>query len=446
MRRRKIIQKKQIVPTKNKTKKIFSRLRGMKDATFKDYKYKSLTEKKATELSKVYGFLKLDTPVMEPYSLFEKSLGKNSAIMSNQIFTFVDKNGEKIAIRPDFTPSIARAYIDQKMEELPQPVKVFSMGPVFRNEKLQNGRYRQFNQFNFDILGENNAIADSLLMLVAYNFFRELQIDVQFQVNSLGCSECQVEFFKKISSFYKTRGKKTKLCNECKKNIVKNPLALFMCHEKNCVEAREDAPQIVDYLCEPCKDHFIKTLEYLDELEVPYNLNPYLLKDLDYYNRTIFEIWPVEDEDKNNLALGGGGRYDNLIESMGGEPTPASGISIGVERTILKIREKNIPFKKDGEDLIFIAQLGEQARIKAMSLFEELRKAGFLARQSFTKNSLKLQLEDAASMDAKFSLILGQKEIMEETILFRDMESGIQEVVDYKKIRTELEKRLKEKK
>jgi histidyl-tRNA synthetase len=246
-----------------------------------------------------------------------------------------------------------------------------------------------------------------------------------------------------LIDFYKERGKRTKLCNECKKRLIKNPMRLLDCKEPECVEVREDAPQIVDYLCEDCKNHFIKVLEYLDELEVPYNFNPYLVRGLDYYNRTVFEFWVTDEneQDKGQSSLGGGGRYDNLVEYMGGHSSPACGFAVGLERTIMKIKEKNIPLKNDDDKIIFIAQLGDQAKRKAMLLFEELRKAGYKVKQSFTKDSLKAQLEDANKYGSKLTLILGQKEIMDGTILFRDMESGIQEIVDFKKTALEIEKR-----
>jgi histidyl-tRNA synthetase len=192
-------------------------------------------------------------------------------------------------------------------------------------------------------------------------------------------------------------------------------------------------------------------LEYLDELDIPYSLNPYLVRGLDYYSRTVFEFWPAgsesdDAEKKSQNALGGGGRYDGLVDFMGGRPTPACGFGIGLERAILSIKENNIPLKKDTGDLIFIAQLGDPARKKAMQLFEELRRSGVKARQAFVKDSLKAQLEEANRIGAKLSLILGQKELMDETILIRDMESGIQEIIDFKKIHSEIEKRLHDKK
>ncbi len=434
--------------TKKSNKKDFSRLRGMKDILFDEHKYWDLVTKKATELAKAYGFQKIETPILERFDLFEKTTGKTSDIVSKEMYSFLDQGNNKIVLRPEATPGIVRAYIDHGMFNLPQPVKMFWLGPLFRHDKPQSGRYRQFNQFDLEILGEENSVADILIILIAYNFFRELQIDVQIQINSIGCSECRKEYIESLLEFYKERGKRSKLCNDCKKRILRNPLRLLDCKEDNCITVREGAPQIVDFLCSSCKDHFIKVLEYLDELEIPYNLNPYLVRGLDYYNRTVFEIWPQEDKEddgqkiKAQSALGGGGRYDGLVELMGGRPTPACGFGLGLERTILAIKEKNIPIKKEEENIIFIAQLGDQARRKAMNLFEEMRRSGFSVRQSFTKDSLRAQLEEANKLNAKFSLILGQKELMDKTILLRDMESGIQEVIDYKKINTEIEKRL----
>ncbi len=428
----------------------FSRLRGMKDVLFEEYRYWDLVIRKASELAKAYGFRRIETPVMERLELYEKATGETTDIVSKEMYSFVDKNGDKIALRPEATPSLVRAYIDHGMFNLPQPVKMFWLGPVFRHDKPQSGRYRQFNQFDLEVFGEESPIADVLIILIAYNFFRELQIGVQIQINSIGCPDCRKEYIESLIEFYKERGKRTKLCNDCKKRFTKNPLRLLDCKEEDCISVREDAPQIVDSLCDDCREHFIKVLEYLDELEIPYNLNPYLVRGLDYYNRTVFEVWPIAEEgdesgEKAQMALGGGGRYDYLVEHMGGRPTPACGFGLGLERTILTIKEKNIPLVKDNEDFIFIAQLGDQARRKAMTLFEELRRSGFKVRQAFTKNNLKAQLEEANRIGAKISLIIGQKEIMDDTALVRDMESGIQEIIDYKKIKNEIEKRLGEK-
>lgn len=424
----------------------FSRLRGMKDILPEEYRYWSLVIKKATELARVYSFKRIDTPILECQELYERSTGKSSDIVTKEMFAFIDKNNEKVVLRPEATPGIVRSYIEHGMFNLTQPVKLFWLGPVFRHDKPQAGRFRQFNQFNLETIGEAGPMADAELILIANNFFKELQIEVTIQINSIGCRECRKEYLNKLQNYYKERGKRVKLCNDCKRRLVKNPLRLLDCKEQRCLELVAEAPQIVDSLCEDCRNHFIKVLEYLDELEIPYNLNPYLVRGLDYYNRTVFEIWPtsgdITNEQGRQSSLGGGGRYDDLIEYMGGRPTPASGFAIGIERVILKIKEKNIPLKEDDKIDIFLTQLGEQARRKAMKLFEELRRAGINVRQAFVKDSLKYQLEIANRLGVKYSLILGQKEIMDGTILIRDMESGIQEVIDYKKVLPEIEKRL----
>jgi histidyl-tRNA synthetase len=314
------------------------------------------------------------------------------------------------------------------------------------------------------MFGEAGPVADSQIILLAYNFFRELQIDVQIQINSIGCKECRPSYIKKLNEYYKERGKRSKICNDCKKRFLKNPLRLLDCKEEACQEVRGDAPQIVDSLCDHCRDHFIKVLEYLDELEIPYNLNPHLVRGLDYYTKTVFEVTALGDaplaeapaeaekirdkDDQDDAAprrqssLGGGGRYDSLVEYMGGRPTPACGFGIGLERVIMKIKENNIPVHEDNEGIIYIAQLGEAAKRRAFCLFEELRRGGIKVRQSFTKDALKNQLEDADRVGAKYALIIGQKELIDGTLIIRDMESGTQETIDCKKTLAEISRRL----
>lgn len=441
---KKVEEKKEFRPSRRQEK--YSRLRGMKDILFEEYKYWDLVIKKATDLSNTYGFKRIETPVLEKLDLFERSTGKETDIVSKEMYAFIDKSGDRVALRPEATPGLVRAYVEHGMFNLPQPVKMFWLGSLFRHEKPQSGRLRQFNQYDLEIFGDNSPVADAQLILIAYNFFSELQIDVQMQVNSIGCKDCRNEYSKKLIEYYRERGKRTKLCQDCKKRLAKNPLRLLDCKEPDCQSLREDAPQIVDSLCEPCRDHFIKVLEYLDELEIPYNLNPFLVRGLDYYNRTVFEVYSASEEEneeeRRQSALGGGGRYDELVELMGGRPTPACGFGLGIERVINRIKEKNIPIKEEKFNYIFIAQLGEQAKRKAFGLFEELRKGGFKVRQTFTKESLKAQLEEADRIGVKFTLILGQKELLDGTIILRDMESGTQEVIDYKKVVFELNRRL----
>jgi histidyl-tRNA synthetase len=429
-------------PPQEKKLRTYSRLRGMKDVLPDEQKYWEVITNKAADLAKYYGFNRIETPVLEKLELYERSSGKSSDIVTKEMYSFIDKNGDKVALRPEATPGIVRAFIEHGMFTLPQPVKLFSLAALFRHEKPQSGRMRQHTQFDLELFGEAKPAADAQVIMLGYNFFRELQVEIAVQINSIGCPECRPEYVKKLLQYYRERGKRNKLCGDCKKRILKNPMRLLDCKEETCAELRADAPHMVDSLCENCKNHFVKVLEYLDELEVPYNLNPHMVRGLDYYTRTVFEYWSDGDADGKQMSLGGGGRYDGLVEYMGGRPTPALGFGIGIERTILKIKEKNIPLRTEEEHLIFIAQLGETAKRKAMALFEELRRAGFSVRSSFTKDNLRSQLEEANNLRAKISLILGQKEILDGTILLRDMESGIQEVVAVDKLVCELEKRI----
>ena len=420
---------------------MISRLRGMRDILPEEYRYWELVTNKAENIIKYYGWLRTEIPVLENLALYERSTGKQTDIVSKEMYTFIDKDNERVALRPEATPGLVRSYVEHGMFSLPvQPVKLYFIGNLFRREKPQAGRYRQFN---LEMFGEESAVADAQVILIGYNLFKELQIEAQVQINSIGCSLCRPEYVKKLAEYYKQRPARSKLCPDCKKRLLKNPLRLLDCKEEGCVNARAGAPQIVDHLCDECREHFVKVLEYLDDLNVVYTLNPYLVRGLDYYNRTVFEFWSEDSEQGRQDALGGGGRYDGLIEYLGGRTTPALGWGLGLERIILKIKENNIPLVDAYQPNIFVAQLGEAAKRKAMIFFEELRKRGYQAAQNFTKDNLKTQLEYANKLGVKLTLILGQKELMDGTILIRDMESGMQEVFDFKKVFEELDKRLK---
>jgi len=455
-KKKKILAKtKKVVKTKNKIKvrkktkdrnikiaknKIPQTLRGFKDILPSEQKYWDLVRNKVREIARDYGFERIDTPIIEETALFSRSVGKQTDIVEKEMFSFTDRGGDDISLRPEATASIARAYTQHGMVSLPQPVKLYYIGPMFRYDRPQSGRYRQFHQFGFEVLGEDNPVIDAYLILIVFNFLKEIGIESNVQINSIGCQECRRDYQNNLVRYY--RSKRSYLCADCKRRLVKNPLRLLDCKEEKCRTVRNEAPQIVDWLCDDCKKHFVKVLEYLDELEVPYILNPWLVRGLDYYTRTVFEFWANDDESSGRSALGGGGRYDKLIEELGGQPTPASGFSIGIERVILKIKELGIEIKKKDKPQVFLAQIGEQAKSKALVLFEDLRRKGIPVAERFSKNSLKAQLEIANKLSVKLVLILGQKEVADGTILLRDMEGGIQEIIDFKKIIPILEKKL----
>lgn len=420
--------------------KIPPRLLGMKDLVGADCRYYDYVVAKAWEFAKIYNFTPIKTPILESYDLYKKSTRKSTG----KEFYFVEgEKSEKITLRPEITPGVVRAYLENNLAENGLPVRLFSLGPIFRHDKLQTGHYRESTQVNLELIGESKPLAEALLIAVAHNFFSELKIKIQVQINSIGTADCRREYCSKLLNFYRERGRRSKLCHYCKNNLGKNCLSLLDCKEESCLKLYEEAPQIADYLSTESREHFTKTLEFLDELHIDYNFNPYLVRGLNYYNDTVFEFWPVNDDGTplGRLALGGGGRYDSLVENMGGLATPAFGLAIGLERTIARVKDKTGLINKPEEDIVFIAQLGDQAKIKSLQLFTDLRQAGFKVCQSFASDSLKIQLEEAVAMQAKTSLILGKKEIMDGTILMRDMDSGAQETVVYKKIKERLAKK-----
>ncbi len=421
----------------NKGKKIKT-LRGFKDILPENQKFWSFIFNKVKNIAQDYSYQKIDTPIVESAKLFERTVGSSSDIVSKEMFAFEDKGGEEVVLRPEITAPVARAYIEHGMLSWPQPVKLWYWGPVFRYDKPQTGRYRQFYQFGFEVLGSSKPDVDAQLIIMANNLYKSLGLEIEVQINSIGCNKCRLGYVKKLKDFLEDK----KLCVDCERRKKTNPLRVLDCKEKKCREVLQDAPPILDNLCEDCNNHFVKVLEILDENGVVYNLNPFLVRGLDYYNRTTFEFYLAGEEMASQNALGGGGRYDYLVEQLGGRPTPAVGFASGVERAILKLKEKNIEVKNEARGDVFVAQLGEQAKVKCAKLFNDLRKEGIKVKQAFTKKGLTEQMEEANRMNVRYTLILGQKEVMDETIIIRDMESGVQEIVPFEKAIPEIKKRL----
>jgi histidyl-tRNA synthetase len=439
-RRKKTLPEVPIIKVSKKNDKFPKRLLGMKDFSNLEQACFDLASFQASRLAKIYGFRSIKTPILESLDLYKKSFrGSND----KEIYSVEGDKGEKAVLRPEITQGVLRAYLENNQEVENKIARLFSLGPIFRREKLQSGHYRESTQLNFEVIGIRKPMVEVLLIVMADNFFSNMEVKAQLQINSLGDALCRKEYCSKLASFYKERGKKSKLCNICKNNLSKNCLSLLDCKQESCIKLREEAPQIVDCLSNESREYLTKTLEILDELNISYNFNPYLVRGLNYYNDIVFEFWPVnKDGSVSNLALAGGGRYDNLIENLGGQDMPASGLAIGIERTIAKIKDKSLLTNKQEDDIVFIAQLGDQAKLKALQLSSDLLAAGFNVRQSIITNSLKEQLEEAVKVKAKFCLILGKKEIIEGTILMRDVDSGAQETIVFKKIKECLAKKI----
>ncbi|MFA6603615.1 MAG: histidine--tRNA ligase [Patescibacteria group bacterium] len=416
-------------------------LRGMRDTLPSEQRYWRFINRKIDLLARAYGYERVDTPILEETSLFMRSVGKQSDVVEKELFSFVDRGGENVSLRPEGTASLARAYINHGMFTLPQPVKLYYVGPMFRYERPQHGRLRQHHQFGFEAFGDANPVLDAEVILAAHLFYKDIGVKTVIHINSLGCHLCRPSYLTELTAYY--RSKRSQICEDCKRRLLKNPLRLLDCKEAGCAALRESAPHIVDFLDEECKNHLMRVLEYLDELSVPYTLDPHLVRGLDYYTRTVFEVMPAEENpSEGTSALGGGGRYDGLVEQLGGRPTPACGFGIGLERAILQMKTLNVEPTDDFKPDIFLAQLGDTARRKAFTLFEDLRSAGIRVAATFSKSALKTQLETANRLGAKYTVIIGQKEVLDGTILIRDMESGMQEIVDYNKAAAEMKKKI----
>ena len=406
--------------------------RGMRDILPGEQPYWNQVRRVIGRAAQEYGFQRIDTPVVEYANLFIRSIGKGTDIVDKEMYIFTTKGGDQVTLRPEFTASVARVFIQHGMNVLPRPVKIFCTGPVYRYDRPQEGRYREHCQANFDILGEQDAILDAQLIQLANRVMNNLGIkNIEFQVNSIGCQECRPPYKNLLVAYLES--KKHKLCMHCRNRLEKNPLRILDCKEDKCAQVAANAPQSVDHLCGECRVHFKNLLEYLDELNLPYIINSRLVRGLDYYTKTVFEIWSGEEAGKKH-SLGGGGRYDGLIEKLGGEKTPAIGFAVGMDRLVLEMQRVNARPYREPKPRIFLAQLGDLAKKKSLTLFAELEKNGILVAESFGRGSLKSQLRVADRIGVEITLIMGQKEALDGTVIVKDMTSGTQEVVTNEKL------------
>lgn len=422
----------------------FQRPTGMRDILPEEQKYYQKIYDIVSNIADFYGFGKIDTPIVEETELFSKGIGLATDIVKKQMYSLKTKGGDFLSLRPEWTAPVVRAFIENGMQNLPQPLKLWYFGPCYRYERPQADRYRQFWQFGFEVFGEQSPVIDAQIIQIFYNILRELKLkNLIVEVNSIGDSNCRPYYKKLLANYFRTR--EASLCADCKKRLRENVLRILDCKEEKCQPIKAEAPQILDHLCEECHSHFKEVLEFLDEIEIPYNLNPCLVRGLDYYTKTVFEIFPgaVEGKESSRKALAGGGRYDKLVKLLGGKETSACGVAVGIERIINLMKSQDIKFLQEPEAQIFLAQLGNLAKRKSLKLLEDFRKAKIRVAESFGRDSLKAQLSRAGKIGARYTLILGQKESLEEIIIIRDMRSGKQEIVKLDKVVATMRKKLK---
>jgi len=419
-------------------------VKGMNDILPEDQAFWDYVVKKTVDLLGDYSFEKIEVPILEQTEVFLRGVGKGSDIVEKELYSLKTKGGDNLSIRPEFTASVARAYIENGFSTRSHPVKLYYTGPVLRHDRPQAFRYRQHNQVGIELFGDETAAADAEVIFILHRLFENLGIKNHIvHINTIGDATSRAQYIRALKDYY--RPKLRKVCEQCRDKYKKNPLRLLDCKGETCTEFIKEAPQILDYLDETSRKHFKDVLEFLDETGVPYNLNPYLVRGLDYYTRTVFEFWPAEDSEIQ-VSLAGGGRYDKLIDSLGGPKTPAVGWSFGMERlmAVIKASSVKVPELKKNYK-VFFAQLGERAKKKSLLLFESLRKAGIPIKASFDRDSIKSQLRIANRLGVKYTLIFGQKEALDDTIIIREMDSGVQETVLLKNVVDEVKNRLKKK-
>ncbi len=407
-------------------------LKGMHDLMEDTYyAYQGLFEK-AQEVAVYYGFKPIETPVLEKEEVFTSALGEGTDVIDKEMYTFRGKGGDRIAVRPEYTASVMRSYLEHGMQTLPQPVMLYSYGPVYRHENPQRGRLRQFRQFNLEILGTEKSIADALIIRTLTTILEEFGFkDLIVDINSMGDKENRAPFLKDLVTYYKKH--LDTLCKDCHERIKTNPLRLLDCKQAQCQPLKDNAPSSLSYLSNDARSHFKEVLQYLEEMGIAYRINNTLVRGLDYYSRTVFEVIKL-DVDENGkekeITITGGGRYNGLAKMMGGKKeVPAVGTGLGMER-IMMFPECKAPSPRIMKaPKVYFIQLGFEAKLKSLCIVETLRKARVPVHQSISKDSLGTQLAMAEKMEVPHVIIFGQKEAMDNTVIVRDMKTRSQDTV-----------------
>lgn len=416
----------------------YQRLPGTQDILPEVQHYWEHFRNQVTQVARRYGFQKIDTPIFEYTELFTRGVGEGTDIVEKEMYAFQDKGKRDIALRPEFTAGVVRAYIENGMRVLPHPLKLYSIGPAFRYERQQAGRYRQFHQFNAEIIGVAGPLADLDIMLMAWDIYDGLGFeDLNFQLNSTGCSECRPQYIASLQEHYHAHAES--ICADCKRRIDKNPLRVLDCKQERCQPIIASAPKIMENLCAECEQHFGELRGYLDGLGKSYTINHKLVRGLDYYSKTVFEVWAQDIGAQS--AVCGGGRYDGLIELVGGKHTPAVGFAAGIERAVMVMQNQNVAVPEISAPPVFVIFLGDGCKPTAVKLLTQIRQAGIGAQIS-TGGSMRSQLRQADKRHARMALILGDDEVEQGIVTLRNLSERAQEVIALSEIVTVIKQHL----
>ena len=389
-------------------------------------------EERVRKIISFYNYKEIRTPIFEETDLFSRSIGEDTDIVQKEMYPFLDQGKRSLTLRPEGTAGVVRAYLEHSLGEKFPLVKLFYFGPMFRQERPQKGRLREFNQFGVEAIGSLEPSLDAEMIELAVKTCLDVGItDFTLHLNSIGCPKCRPIHRDKFLNFMKD--KVGELCEDCKTRYLRNPLRMFDCKKEECIEKLKDAPVMVDFLCDECKKHYASVKQFLDELKIDYFEDKRLVRGLDYYTKTAFELKSKLLGTQDTLC--GGGRYDLLVEELGGKNTPAIGFAAGIERYILALEmEKRLGLKEKKLDL-FIAALGDEAKTFAMKLMKDLRAKNLICETDYLNRSLKAQMREADRQRAKKVLIIGEDEIKKGKAILKDMESGEQEEMKLEKIK-----------
>lgn len=396
-------------------------VKGTKDVLPGEIYKTQYIESTALDVAERFGFKEIRTPVFEHTELFRRGVGDTTDVVQKEMYTFDDKGGRSITLRPEGTAGAARSFLENGLCNETLPQKVCYLTSCYRYEKPQAGRLREFHQFGVECFGAQSPLADAEIISLANTFFKELGVkDLTLEINSIGCPTCRAEYHKALKTYFE--GRKDELCDTCKDRLERNPMRILDCKSPVCSEIAKDAPVVLDYLCDECREHFEKVKSYLNAQNIAFKVNPRIVRGLDYYTKTVFEF--ISESIGAQGTVCGGGRYDGLIEELGGQKTPSLGFGLGIERLMLLMEAQGCEFPKESMPDLFIAALGEKAQLKAVEIANDMREEGFTCLYDVNGRGLRAQMKYANKLGAKYTIVLGDDEVESGIAKLKNMESG----------------------
>ena len=396
-------------------------IKGTKDVLPKDVHKNQYIEATALDVASKFGYKEIRTPVFEHTELFQRGVGDTTDVVQKEMYTFDDKGGRSITLRPEGTAGAVRSFLENGLCNEALPQKVCYLISCYRYEKPQAGRLREFHQFGVECFGTASPLADAEIIALAKSIFDTLGVrDLSLEINSIGCPKCRAEYHKALKEYFASR--KDELCDTCKGRLDRNPMRILDCKSPICHEIAQGAPVVIDYLCDECKEHFEKVQKYLDAQNIEYKINPQIVRGLDYYTKTVFEF--VSNSIGAQGTVCGGGRYDGLVEELGGQHTASLGFAMGLERLMLLMEAQGCEFPQAEKPDLFIVALGEKATLKALEIAKDMREEGFSALLDLNQRSVRAQMKYADKLGAKFNVVIGDNEVENKIAKLKNMQTG----------------------